>query len=77
MGPLVAPLGIILLTLPLALNKSSNSLNQQLTIPLSENETLTTMSEPSLKQSLLNTVRDGGHWPDPYLGSPEYGTKLP
>lgn len=47
MGPLVGPLGIILLTLPLALNKSSNSLNQQLTIPPSENETVTTMFEPS------------------------------
>lgn len=77
MGPLVGPLGIILLTLPLALNKSSNSLHQQLAIPPSENKTLTTMSEPSLKQPLLNTVRDGGHWSDPYLGSPECGTKLP
>lgn len=77
MGPLVGPLGIILLTLPLVLNKSSNSLNQKLIIPQGENETITTMFEPSLKQSLLNTVQDGRHWPGPYPGSPEYGTKLP
>lgn len=41
-----------------------------------KNKTSPTISEPNLKQALLNTGQDNGYWPDPYAGFPENGTEL-
>jgi hypothetical protein len=34
-----------------------------LLIPLAENKTPTIIFEPNLKQAILNTDQDNGHWP--------------
>lgn len=40
-----------------------------LLMPLVENKTATTMFEPKLKQALLNSGQEDGHWPGPYWDS--------
>ena len=41
--------------------------------PTGENKNATINFEPNLKQVLLNTGQDDGHWPGPYPGFPENG----
>lgn len=40
-------------------------------IPLSKNKTTNTIFEPKLKQALLSTDQDEGHWPGLHLRFPE------
>lgn len=42
-------------------------------VPPGENKTTTTIFEPNLKQTLLNTIQDDGHKPGSYLEFPENG----
>lgn len=41
-----------------------------------ESKTMATVYESHLKQALLNSGKVDGHWPGPYLGFPEHGTKF-
>lgn len=45
-------------------------------IPLGKSKATTIVCDPNLKQAVLNTGKDVGHWSATYLGFPRDGLEL-